>query len=62
MNEIYANDYRDLGHLVERMEEFIERYCNRRRLHSAPGYRTPEESSGLDSLDFLRSGETDLDR
>jgi hypothetical protein len=24
MNEIYANDYRDLEHLVERMEEFID--------------------------------------
>jgi hypothetical protein len=40
MNEIHANDYRDLEHLVERMEEFID---NRRRLHSALGYRTPEE-------------------
>ena len=40
MNEIHANDYRDLEHLVERIEEFID---NRRRLHSALGYRTPEE-------------------
>jgi transposase InsO family protein len=41
--EIYANEYRDCGHLVESVEEFIERYYNRRRLHSALGYRPPEE-------------------
>ena len=41
--EIYANEYRDLGHLVESVEEFIEHYYNRRRLHSALGYRPPEE-------------------
>jgi len=41
--EIYANEYRDLEHLVERVEEFIEHYYNRCRLHSALGYRPPEE-------------------
>ena len=41
--EIYANDYRDLEHLVESLEKFIERYYNRCRLHSALGYRPPEE-------------------
>jgi putative transposase len=42
--EIYANDeYRDLDHLRENIEEFIERYYNRCRLHSALGYRSPEE-------------------
>jgi putative transposase len=35
--EIYANDYRDLEHLVESLGEFIERYYNRCRLHSALG-------------------------
>ena len=41
--EIYANDYRDLEHLVEGIEAFIEGYYNRTRLHSALGYRSPEE-------------------
>ncbi len=41
--EIYANEYRDLAHLRANIEEFIEQYYNRCRLHSAPGYRPPEE-------------------
>jgi putative transposase len=41
--EIYANDYRDLEHMVECVEKFIEHYYNRCRLHSALGYRPPEE-------------------
>ena len=41
--EIYANDYRDLEHLVENVEAFLEHYYNRCRLHSALGYRSPEE-------------------
>jgi putative transposase len=41
--EIYANSYRDLDHLRANMEEFIERYYNSSRLHSALGYRSPED-------------------
>ena len=41
--EIYARDYRDLEHLLESVEGFIENYYNRSRLHSALGYRSPEE-------------------
>ena len=41
--EIYANDYRDLDHLRANIEDFIDRYYNRCRLHSALGYRSPEE-------------------
>jgi transposase InsO family protein len=41
--EIHANDYHDLDHLRTNIEEFIERYYNRCRLHSALGYRSPEE-------------------
>ena len=41
--EIYANDYRDLEHLRANIEAFIEQYYNRRRLHSALGYRSPEQ-------------------
>ncbi len=41
--EIYGNDYRDLDHLRANVKEFIERYYNRCRLHSALGYQSPEE-------------------
>jgi putative transposase len=41
--EIYANQYRDLEHLFANIEAFIEQYYNRCRLHSALGYRPPEE-------------------
>src|SRR5262249_27153231 len=41
--EIYANAYDDLAHLRANIEEFIERYYNRQRLHSALGYRSPED-------------------
>ena len=41
--EIYANEYTSLEHLHDHVEEFIERYYNQVRLHSALGYRSPEE-------------------
>jgi len=41
--EIYANQYQDLDHLRANIQEFIEQYYNRQRLHSALGYRPPEE-------------------
>ncbi len=66
--EIYANDYRDLDHLLGNIEAFIEQYYNRCRLHSALGYRPPEEfereantavnSSGA-TMSFFRYEEID---
>jgi hypothetical protein len=41
--EIHANEYRDLDALRRNIQEFIEQYYNRLRLHSALGYRPPEE-------------------
>jgi putative transposase len=41
--EIYTNKYYDLEDLRSHIEEFIDRYYNRKRLHSALGYQTPEE-------------------
>ena len=41
--EIYCHQYRDFEELSAHLEEFIETYYNRQRLHSALGYRTPEE-------------------
>jgi putative transposase len=56
--EIYANKYDDLDHLRANVEEFIEHYYNRERLHSALGYRSPEEfeqQTGPASSDESRS-------
>ena len=64
--EIYANDYRDLEHLFANIEVFIEQYYNRCRLHSALGYRPPEEfeqeaspaiNSAGATMSFFRHGE-----
>jgi transposase InsO family protein len=65
--EIYANTYRDMEDLRAHIEEFIERYYNRIRLHSALGYLPPEEFEqavsgqanvgGAASMSFLRHGE-----
>jgi putative transposase len=41
--EIYAGAYRDRDDLEANIAEFIEQYYNRRRLHSALGYRSPEQ-------------------
>ena len=41
--EIYCNQYADFEELSAHLEEFLDTYYNRLRLHSALGYRTPEE-------------------
>lgn len=69
--EIYANDYRDLEHLLGNTEAFIEQYYNRCRLHSALGYRPPEEfereaNNGVNSagatMSFFRHGRSSGER
>jgi transposase InsO family protein len=70
--EICANSYRDLEDLRAHIEEFIDRYYNRCRLHSALGYLPPEEfeqkaarsaasgrtgSWGAAGMSFFRHGE-----
>jgi transposase InsO family protein len=71
--EIYANTYRDLEDLAAHIEAFIEEYYNRCRLHSALGYRPPDEferhaatsppatSAAGATITFFRHGE-DSDR
>jgi putative transposase len=54
--EIYANQYRDLDHLRANIEEFIERYYNRLRLHSALGYQSPEEFEQAASSEAIPIG------
>ena len=68
--EIYANRYEDLKQLRANLEEFLEEYYNRQRLHSALGYRSPEEfeqqskGSAADSrsatLKFFGNGENEM--
>jgi hypothetical protein len=41
--EIYANDYQTLEHLAANIDTFIDEYYNQCRLHSALGYRPPDE-------------------
>ena len=41
--EVYANDYQDVEHLAVNIETFIDEYYNQCRLHSALGYRPPDE-------------------
>jgi putative transposase len=64
--EIYANDYVDLEHLRSNIETFIDDYYNRCRLHSALGYRPPEEfeqqlkpatTCAAATMSFFRHGE-----
>jgi putative transposase len=56
--EIYASAYRDLEDLRARIEEFIERYYNQKRLHSALGYRSPEEFEKAQGGDPSRKAAT----
>jgi putative transposase len=56
--EISANDYRDLDHLRLNMEDVIDRYDNRDRLHSALGYRPPEEFEQTVASTQLLNGAT----
>src|SRR5262249_61288785 len=64
--EIYANDYVDLDDLRTNIKAFIEQYYNCCRLHSALGYRPPQEfeqqlesaaTSAGATMSFFRHGE-----
>ena len=56
--EIYANEYQDLDDLRTNIEAFIEQYYNRQRLHSALGYRPPEEFEQVTELGPASTGAT----
>src|SRR5258708_40234585 len=56
--EIYAGEYRDLDHLRENVAAFIDIYYNRVRLHSALGYRTPEEFEQAAGPETVSQGAT----
>jgi Integrase core domain len=56
--EIYANEYRDLDHLRENVAAFIDSYYNGVRLHSALGYKPPEEFEQASSPATISQGAT----
>jgi transposase InsO family protein len=41
--EIYCTEYKDVADLRAHVEEFVEGYYNKHRLHSGIGYTSPEE-------------------
>jgi hypothetical protein len=64
--QIHAHKYRFIDELNAHLEEFIEQYYNRQRLHSALGYKTPQEFEAActpqnvpppPSMSFPRHGE-----
>ena len=61
--EIYANKYQHIDELGAHLEEFIDHYYNRLRLHSALGYKTPAEFEAAfapqtaPTMSFPRHGE-----
>ena len=56
--EIHAGEYRDLDHLRENITAFIDGYYNRVRLHSALGYKPPEEFEQAASSETVSQGAT----
>ncbi len=56
--EIYANEYRDLDHLRKNIAAFIDSYYNRVRLHSALGYKPPEEFEQASNPAMISQGAT----
>ena len=56
--EIHAGEYRDLDHLRENIAAFIDGYYNRVRLHSALGYKPPEEFEHAASPETVSQGAT----
>jgi putative transposase len=54
--QIYAHKYQFIDELNAHLEEFIDQYYNRLRLHSALGYKTPEEFEAAGSIPTASAG------
>jgi putative transposase len=57
--EILCNVYRDFDDLQAHLGEFIDDYYNQVRLHSALGYRTPEEFEQAAAATVAQDGTSD---
>jgi putative transposase len=53
--EVYRTEYRDLADAKALMKGFLEKIYNRKRLHSALGYRPPREFEQSLSLSARRA-------
>ena len=45
--EVYLHDYQSVQDAIDRLPRFLEEVYNRKRLHSALGYRPPDEYEAL---------------
>jgi transposase InsO family protein len=52
--EVYRQEYRDLGEVLDSSGGFVERVYNERRLHSVLGYRPPSEFEQMVALPAAR--------
>lgn len=48
--EIYCNSYADFKQARQALFEYIESWYNRKRIHSALGYLTPQEQENMELL------------
>lgn len=48
--EIYGNTYQDFNQAKRAIFEYIELWYNRKRIHSAIGYLTPEQRENIEIM------------
>lgn len=48
--EVYRNTYQDFNHAKRAIFEYIESWYNRKRIHSAIGYLTPEQRENIEKM------------
>ena len=54
--EVYLTEYRTIDEACQSLEVFIDQVYNKKRLHSALGYRPPEEYEDLYRKNMSRKG------
>jgi putative transposase len=43
VEEVYLNEYETFGDAIRNIRHFIEKVYNKKRLHSALGYKSPDQ-------------------